>query len=100
MTSDTVSGMQLEERPGPRARADAAPDEVALPKPDVPPTGGTRYADIEYARVMGFRPLRMDILLPTAPSGPVPAAAADPRRCLSLRLALLRGAVSSRSVGP
>src|SRR3954454_22759954 len=69
-TSDTFSGMQLEERPGPPGPY-AAPDEIAPPRPDVS-TGGTRYADIEYARVMGFRPLRMDLLLPPAPSGPVP----------------------------
>ena len=37
-----------------------------------PSTGGTRHAGIEYARVMGFRPLRMDLLLPAAASGPVP----------------------------
>src|SRR5215218_11521183 len=59
-TSDTFSGMQLQERPGPPGPY-AAPDEIAPPRPDVS-TGGTRYADIEYARVMGFRPLRMDIL--------------------------------------
>src|SRR5437870_10593339 len=69
-TSDTLSGMQLKERPGPPGPY-AAPDEIAPPRPDVS-TGGTRYADIEYARVMGFRPLRMDLLLPPAPSGPVP----------------------------
>src|SRR4029450_10096289 len=62
--------MQLKERPGP-PRPYAAPDEIAPPRPDVS-TGGTRYADIEYARVMGFRPLRMDLLLPPAPSGPLP----------------------------
>jgi len=62
--------MQLKERPGPPG-PHAAPDEIAPPRPDVS-TGGTRYADIEYARVMGFRPLRMDLLLPPAPSGPVP----------------------------
>jgi acetyl esterase/lipase len=62
--------MQLKERPGPPGPY-AAPDEIAPPRPDVS-TGGTRYADIEYARVMGFRPLRMDLLLPPAPSGPVP----------------------------
>lgn len=50
--------MQLEERPGPPGPY-AAPDEIARPRPDVS-TGETRYADIEYARVMGFRPLRMD----------------------------------------
>src|SRR3954469_14940194 len=69
-TSDTFSGMQLEERPGPPGPY-AAPDEIAPPTPDVS-TGGTRHADIEYARVMGCRPLRMDLLLPPAPSGPVP----------------------------
>ena len=37
-----------------------------------PSTGGTRYADVEYARVMGYRPLRMDLLLPATASGPVP----------------------------
>ena len=37
-----------------------------------PSTGGTRYADIEFARIMGFRPLRMDLLLPATASGPVP----------------------------
>ena len=58
--------MQLEERPGPPGPY-AAPDEIAPPRPDVS-TGGTRYADIEYARVMGFRPLRMDVLLPPAPA--------------------------------
>src|SRR5690349_2423620 len=66
-TGDTFSGMQLKERPGP-AGPYAAPDEIAPPRPDVS-TGGTRYADIEYARVMGFRPLRMDLLLPPGPSG-------------------------------
>src|SRR3982751_4645253 len=76
--------MQLKERPGPPGPY-AAPDEIPPPRPDVP-TGGTRYADIEYARVMGFRPLRMDLLLPPAPSGPVPVVV-DPRRRLSLRLA-------------
>ena len=39
--------------------------------PDLP-TGGTRYADIEYARVFGYRPLRLDLLLPPSPAGPVP----------------------------
>src|SRR6266540_4339751 len=63
-TSDTFSGMQLKERPGPPGPY-AAPDEIAPPRPDVS-TGGTRYADIEYARDMGFRPLRMDLLLPPA----------------------------------
>jgi acetyl esterase/lipase len=62
--------MQLKGRPGPPGPY-AAPDEIAPPRPDVS-TGGTRYADIEYARVRGFRPLRMDLLLPPAPSGPVP----------------------------
>ncbi|MFL6013795.1 MAG: alpha/beta hydrolase fold domain-containing protein, partial [Gaiellaceae bacterium] len=62
--------MQFEERPGPPGPY-AAPDEIAPPRPDVS-TGGTRYAEIEYARVMGFRLLRMDLLLPPAPSGPVP----------------------------
>lgn len=62
--------MQLKERPGPPGPY-AAPDEIAPPRPDVS-TGGTRYADIEYARVMGFRPLRMDLLLPPALSGPAP----------------------------
>lgn len=41
------------------------------PVPD-PSTGGTRYADVEYARVMGYRPLRMDLVLPATASGPVP----------------------------
>ena len=62
--------MQLQERPGPPPPY-ATPDEVAKPVADAA-TGGTRYADIEYARVMGYRPLRMDLLLPPAPSGPVP----------------------------
>ena len=62
--------MQLTERPGPPGPY-AASAEIAPPRRDVS-TGGTRYADIEYARVMGFRPLRMDLLLPPAPSGPVP----------------------------
>src|SRR5262245_9899758 len=61
-TRDTFSGMQLKERPGPPGPY-AAPAELAPARPDVS-TGGTRYADIEYARVMGFRPLRMDLLLP------------------------------------
>jgi pimeloyl-ACP methyl ester carboxylesterase len=58
----TFSSMELEERPGPPGPY-AAPGEIAPPRPDVS-TGGTRCADIEYARVMGFRPLRMDLLLP------------------------------------
>ena len=37
-----------------------------------PSTGGTRFADIEYARVMGYRPLRMDLVLPPSASGLVP----------------------------
>jgi acetyl esterase/lipase len=37
-----------------------------------PSTGGTRYAGIEYARVMGYRPLRMDLVLPAPASGLVP----------------------------
>lgn len=62
--------MQTQERPGPPAPY-ATPDEIPPPVPDVP-TGGTRYADIEYARVLGYRPLRVDLLLPPAPPGPVP----------------------------
>ena len=62
--------MPLQERPGP-PRPYAAPDDLAPAVPDAS-TGGTRYADIEYARVMGYRPLRMDLLLPPAPCGPVP----------------------------
>jgi hypothetical protein len=44
--------MQLQERPGPPGPY-AMPDEMAKPVPAVS-TGGTRYADIEYARVMGY----------------------------------------------
>lgn len=62
--------MQTQERPGPPGPY-ATPDEIPPPVPDVP-TGGTRYADIEYARVLGYRPLRVDLLLPPAPPGPVP----------------------------
>lgn len=61
--------MQLPQRPGPPGPY-ATPDDVAPPVPDVR-TGAIRYADIEYARIMGFRPLRMDVLLPPA-AGPVP----------------------------
>jgi acetyl esterase/lipase len=62
--------MQAQKPPGPPSPY-AAPDEIASPVPDVA-TGGTRYADIEYARVMGYRPLRMDLVLPPVPAGPVP----------------------------
>ena len=62
--------MQLSERPGPPGPY-ATPSEMPPPVSD-PSTGGTRHAGIEYARVMGFRPLRMDLLLPAAASGPVP----------------------------
>jgi acetyl esterase/lipase len=37
-----------------------------------PLTGGPRHGDVEYARVMGYRPLRMDLVLPATTSGPVP----------------------------
>lgn len=47
------------------------PAELPPPVSD-PSTGGTRYADIEYARVMGYRPLRMDLVLPAAVSSPAP----------------------------
>jgi acetyl esterase/lipase len=62
--------VQLQERPGPPGGF-ATPDELSPPVSD-PSTGGARYADIEYARVMGFRPLRMDLLLPAMPSAPAP----------------------------
>ncbi|MEO7060985.1 MAG: alpha/beta hydrolase [Lapillicoccus sp.] len=62
--------MQLRERPGPPGPY-ATSEEIPLPVPD-PSTGGTRYADIEYARVLGYRPLRMDLLLPATAVGPVP----------------------------
>ena len=62
--------MQRQRRPGPPGPY-ATPDEVAAPAQDVA-TGGSRYAGIEFARIMGFRPLRMDLLLPPRPSGQVP----------------------------
>lgn len=65
-----MPGVQLSERPGPPGPY-ATPSEMPPPVSD-PSTGATRYAGIEYARVMGFRPLRMDLLLPAAASGPVP----------------------------
>jgi acetyl esterase/lipase len=46
---------------------------MAAPVPDGV-TGGTRYAGIEFARIMGYRPLRMDLLLPPSRSGPMPVA--------------------------
>src|SRR5690242_1767366 len=63
--------MRLQDRPGPPGPY-ATPDEIPPPVPD-PSTGGTRYAGIEYARVMGYRPLRMDLVLPATASGLVPA---------------------------
>ena len=62
--------MQLQERPGPPGPF-ATPDEIPPPASDAS-TGGTRYADVEYARIMGYRPLRMDLVLPATASGPVP----------------------------
>jgi acetyl esterase/lipase len=47
------------------------PHEIPPPASDRS-TGGTRYADVEYARVMGYRPLRMDLVLPATASSPVP----------------------------
>src|SRR5690349_11990703 len=47
----TLALMRLQERPGPPGPY-ATPDEIPPPVPD-PLTGGTRYADVEYARVMG-----------------------------------------------
>src|SRR4051812_25418584 len=61
--------MRLRERPGPPGPY-ATPDEIPAPVSD--PSGGTRYPDVEYGRVMGFRPLRMDLVLPVTASGPVP----------------------------
>jgi acetyl esterase/lipase len=42
-----------------------------LRPPVVDPDGTRRYFDIEYASVIGFRPLRMDLFVPAA-EGPVP----------------------------
>lgn len=49
----------------------ATPEEVGPPRPDGL-AGATRYADIEFARVMGYRPLRLDLLIPPGAAGPVP----------------------------
>ncbi|HVD23434.1 MAG TPA: alpha/beta hydrolase [Lapillicoccus sp.] len=62
--------MQSQQRPGPPGPY-ATPDEIPAAISDRA-KGGVRYADVEYARVMGYRPLRMDLLLPPTPSGPVP----------------------------
>jgi acetyl esterase/lipase len=37
-----------------------------------PSKGVTRYPDIEYARILGYRPLRMDVVLPATNAGPGP----------------------------
>lgn len=58
--------MEAPRPPGPFA----SPAELAPPVID-PVSGGTRYAEIEYARVWGYRPLRMDLVLPRG-AGPVP----------------------------
>lgn len=65
-----MPAVQSQQRPGPPGPY-ATPDEILAPVSDRA-TGGVRYADVEYARVMGYRPLRMDLLLPPTPSGPVP----------------------------
>jgi acetyl esterase/lipase len=70
VASDTFDGMQLPEQPGPPGPF-ATLDEVGAPRPDAL-VGGTRYADIEFARVMGYRPLRMDLVLPPVGPGPFP----------------------------
>src|SRR4051794_20058936 len=62
--------MRLRERPGPPGPY-ATPEEIPPPVSE-PSTGGSRYADVEYARVMGYRPLRMDVLVPATARGPVP----------------------------
>src|SRR4051795_11527356 len=62
--------MRLQERPGPPGPY-ATPDEIPPPVSD-PSTGGIRYADVEFARVMGYRPLRMDLVRPATANGPVP----------------------------
>lgn len=68
--ADRLLAVQVQERPGPPGPY-ATPDEIPPPVSD-PSTGGTRYGDVEYARVMGYRPLRMDLVLPATASGPVP----------------------------
>jgi acetyl esterase/lipase len=49
----------------------AFPAELAPPVTD-PLTGGVRYAGIEFARVWGYRPLRLDLVLPPSAPGQVP----------------------------
>jgi len=61
-----MPGPEAPRPPGPFAY----PDELAPPAPD-PRVGGVRYAGIEYARVWGYRPLRLDLVLPPH-GGPVP----------------------------
>jgi acetyl esterase/lipase len=46
-------------------------EPASLPPPLVAENGSRTYADIEFARVLGFRPLRMDLVLP-AGRGPFP----------------------------
>jgi acetyl esterase/lipase len=49
----------------------AFPAELPAPVTD-PLTSGVRYAGVEYARVWGYRPLRLDLVLPPYASGQVP----------------------------
>src|SRR5690349_19972293 len=61
-----MPGAEAPRPPGPFAY----PDELVPPVPD-PRVGGARYDGIEYARVWGYRPLRLDLVLPPH-DGPVP----------------------------